>query len=106
MKIINHDLVLDGIDKQILDHLVENAREPILEITRNIGAFGASVLQRVRKMEEVGIISSCDIIFDLFFAYSHDLLECSRVLFLVEQPRVPQHLVILIFREHLQRRLL
>jgi Lrp/AsnC family transcriptional regulator for asnA, asnC and gidA len=57
MKIINHDLVLDGIDKQILDHLVENAREPILEIARNIGAFGASVLQRVRKMEEVGIIS-------------------------------------------------
>ena len=28
MKIINQDLVLDGIDKQILDHLVENARNP------------------------------------------------------------------------------
>ena len=57
MKIINQDLVLDGIDKQILDHLVENARKPILEIARNIGASGASVHQRVRKMEEVGIIS-------------------------------------------------
>jgi|TARA_A100001011_G_scaffold205097_1_gene213289 Lrp/AsnC family transcriptional regulator for asnA, asnC and gidA len=57
IKIINHDLVLDGIDKQILDHLVENARKPILEIARNIGASGASVHQRVRKMEEVGIIS-------------------------------------------------
>ena len=57
MKIINQDLVLDGIDKQILDHLVENARTPILEIARKIGASGASVHQRVRKMEEIGVIS-------------------------------------------------
>lgn len=57
MKIINQDLVLDGIDKQILDHLVENARTPILEIARKIGASGASVHQRVRKMKEIGVIS-------------------------------------------------
>ena len=57
MKIINQDLVLDGIDKQILDHLVENARTPILEIARKIGASGASVHKRVRKMEEIGVIS-------------------------------------------------
>jgi len=57
MKIINQDLVLDGIDKQILDHLIENARTPILEIARKIGASGASVHQRVRKMEEIGVIS-------------------------------------------------
>ncbi|MGB0305362.1 MAG: Lrp/AsnC family transcriptional regulator [Flavobacteriaceae bacterium] len=57
MKITNQDLVLDGIDKQILDHLVENARTPILEIAVKIGASGASVHQRVRKMEEIGVIS-------------------------------------------------
>lgn len=57
MKIINQNLVLDGIDKQILDHLVQNARKPILEIARKIGASGASVHQRVRKMEEIGVIS-------------------------------------------------
>jgi len=57
MKIINQDLVLDGIDKQILDHLVENARTPILEIARKIGASGASIHQLVRKMEEIGVIS-------------------------------------------------
>ena len=57
MKIINHDLVLDGNDKQILNHLIENARKPILEITRKIDASGASVHQQVRKMEEVGIMS-------------------------------------------------
>ena len=57
MKIINQDLVLDGIDKQILDHLVENARTPILEIARKIGASSASVHKRVRKMEEIGVKS-------------------------------------------------
>ena len=45
MKIINHDLLLDGNDKQILNHLIENARKPILEITRKIDASGASVHQ-------------------------------------------------------------
>lgn len=59
MKIINHDLVLDSIDKQILDHLVENARKPILEIARNIGASGASVHQRLRKMEKIPEVTSC-----------------------------------------------
>ena len=57
MKIINQDFVLDGIDKQIIGHLVKNARTPILEIARNIGSSGASIHQRVRKLEEAGIIS-------------------------------------------------
>ncbi len=57
MKIVNHDLVLDGIDKQILDHLVKMHVKSILEIAKNIGSSGVSVHQRVRKMEEVGIIS-------------------------------------------------
>jgi len=57
VKIINHYLVLDGNDKQILNHLIENTRKPILEIARKIDASGASVHQQVRKMEEVGIIS-------------------------------------------------
>ena len=45
------------VSTQILDHLAENARKPILEIARNIVASGASVHHPVRKMEEVGIIS-------------------------------------------------
>ena len=57
MKIINHYLVLDGNDKQILNHLIENTRKPILEIARKIDASGASVHKQVRKVEEVGIIS-------------------------------------------------
>ena len=57
MKIINQDFILDGIDKEILSYLTENARTPILEIARNMGASGASIHQRVRKLEEAGIIS-------------------------------------------------
>ena len=57
MKIINQDFILDGIDKEILRYLTENARTPILEIARNMGASGASIHQRVRKLEDAGIIS-------------------------------------------------
>ena len=37
IKIINQDFVLDGIDKEILLHLTENERTPILEIARSMG---------------------------------------------------------------------
>ncbi len=57
MKIINQDFILDGIDKEILSYLTTNARMPILEIARNMGASGASIHQRVRKLEEAGVIS-------------------------------------------------
>ena len=57
MKIINQDFILDGIDKEILRYLSENARTPILEIARNMGASGASIHQRVRKLEDADIIS-------------------------------------------------
>ena len=39
MKIINQDFILDGIDKEILRYLTENARTPILEIARQYGRF-------------------------------------------------------------------
>jgi hypothetical protein len=40
IKIINQDFVLDGIDKEILLHLTENERTPILEIARSMGGVG------------------------------------------------------------------
>ena len=56
MKIINQDFILDGIDKEILSYLTENARTPILEIARNMGASGASIHQRVRKLEDACLL--------------------------------------------------
>ncbi|MCE2613312.1 Lrp/AsnC ligand binding domain-containing protein [Flavobacteriaceae bacterium D16] len=48
---------LDGIDKRILRHLMEDARTPILEIARDIRISGAAIHQRLRKLEKSGLIS-------------------------------------------------
>ena len=57
MKLINQNLHIDGIDKQILRALMEDARTPILEIARNVGISGAAIHQRLRKLEKSELIS-------------------------------------------------
>lgn len=47
---------LDAIDRKILSYLIENARMPFLEIARECGISGAAIHQRVRKLEEAGVI--------------------------------------------------
>lgn len=51
------ELRIDGIDKTILKHLMEDARTPILSIAREIGVSGAAIHQRLRKLEAGGLIS-------------------------------------------------
>jgi Lrp/AsnC family transcriptional regulator for asnA, asnC and gidA len=48
---------IDGIDKTILRALMKDARTPILEIARVVGISGAAIHQRLRKLEESGLIS-------------------------------------------------
>lgn len=48
---------IDKIDKKILLFLVNNARMPFLEIARRCGVSGAAIHQRVKKMENMGIIT-------------------------------------------------
>ena len=57
MKITNETVSIDGIDKEILRYLMEDARKPILEIARKIGISGADIHQRLRKLETSGLIS-------------------------------------------------
>jgi Lrp/AsnC family transcriptional regulator for asnA, asnC and gidA len=57
MKIINQNLEIDGIDKEILRALMQDARTPILEIARQVGISGAAIHQRLRKLEKSGLIS-------------------------------------------------
>lgn len=57
MKIINQNLEIDGIDKEILRALMEDARTPILEIARKVNISGAAIHQRLRKLEKSGLIS-------------------------------------------------
>ncbi|MBR5735415.1 MAG: Lrp/AsnC ligand binding domain-containing protein [Bacteroidales bacterium] len=48
---------LDATDRRILSFLIKNARLPFLEIARECGISGAAIHQRVRKMEQMGIIT-------------------------------------------------
>ncbi|TBW30076.1 Lrp/AsnC ligand binding domain-containing protein [Gramella sp. KN1008] len=64
MKIINENVQLDGIDKTILNFLMEDAKKPILEIAKNIGITGAAVHQRLRKLEKSGLIEGSRMILD------------------------------------------
>jgi Lrp/AsnC family transcriptional regulator for asnA, asnC and gidA len=47
---------IDGIDKEILRDLMEDARKPILQIANKIG-YRAAIHQRLRKLEQSGVIS-------------------------------------------------
>ncbi len=47
---------IDETDKKILSYLIKNARIPFLEIARECGISGAAIHQRVKKMEDAGII--------------------------------------------------
>lgn len=47
---------LDETDRKILYYLVNNARMPYMEIARECGISGPAVHQRIRKMEEAGVI--------------------------------------------------
>lgn len=49
-------VILDKIDRKILQMLVRNARMPFLEIARECGISGAAIHQRVKKLDEQGII--------------------------------------------------
>ncbi len=57
MKINSLQVDIDGIDKEILRELMEDARKPILQIGNKIGISGAAIHQRLRKLEEAGVIS-------------------------------------------------
>lgn len=48
---------IDKIDQKILTYLIKNARMPFLEIARECGISGAAIHQRVKKLEDAGIIT-------------------------------------------------
>ena len=57
MKINSLQIEIDGIDKEILRYLMEDARKPILQIGSKIGISGAAIHQRLRKLETAGVIA-------------------------------------------------
>jgi Lrp/AsnC family leucine-responsive transcriptional regulator len=53
----NGEMMLDEIDLAILNSLQENARLPFAEVGRAIGLTAPAISERVRKMEDAGIIT-------------------------------------------------
>lgn len=55
---------LDAIDRKILKYLIGNARMPFLEIARECGISGAAIHQRIRKLQEAGVIQGSRLVVD------------------------------------------
>lgn len=55
---------LDAIDRKILKFLIKNARTPFLEIARECGISGVAIHQRIRKLDESGVILGSRLLVD------------------------------------------
>lgn len=55
---------LDAIDRKILKYLIGNARMPFLEIARECGISGAAIHQRIRKLQDAGVIQGSRLVVD------------------------------------------
>lgn len=56
MKINQLQIEIDGIEKEILRDLMDDARKPILQIANKIRISGVAIHQRLRKLEQSGVI--------------------------------------------------
>ena len=53
--------MIDEIDQKILEILQEKARIPNAEVARRVGMAPSAVLERIRKLEERGIIEGYEV---------------------------------------------
>jgi len=53
----NYETQLDGTDVKLIGLLYENARTPITELARAVGMTAPSVNERLKRLEESGVIS-------------------------------------------------
>ena len=62
MKITQQTISIDGIDKIIIKHLLEDARTPIQILANTSGISGAAVHQRLKKLEKAKVIKGSQVI--------------------------------------------
>jgi len=53
---VNGKIEIDKVDRKILNFLMKNARMTFLEIAKACGISSAAIHQRVKKLEDAGII--------------------------------------------------
>lgn len=76
MKINQLQIEIDGIDKEILRYLMEDARKPILQIAKKVGISGAAIHQRLKKLEDAQVISGSK------FTLNHKVLGYKTMAFI------------------------
>jgi len=54
----------DALDEKILNHIINNARIPYLEVARECGVSGAAIHQRIQKLTNIGILKGSEFIVD------------------------------------------
>ena len=62
MKLVEKKALLDGIDKIIIKHLLKEARTPIQILSKASGISGAAIHQRLKKLENTGVVSGSQVI--------------------------------------------
>lgn len=59
MRITDSGLIeLDGIDKIILNAMMEDAKAPVAQIAREVGVSSTAIHQRIKKLDDSGLIES------------------------------------------------
>jgi len=61
MKIFKELIEIDGIDKTLLTYLMQDARTSINTLSKEVGISGAAVHQRIKKLENAGVISGSQV---------------------------------------------
>ena len=57
---MSENLLIDNLDKKILDIITKNARIPYLEVARECGVSGAAIHQRVQRLIRIGVIKGSE----------------------------------------------
>lgn len=53
---------MDGLDKQILDCLIENGRMTVSEVSQRVSLSIPAVSERIRKLEQSGVVDKYSVI--------------------------------------------
>lgn len=54
----NSEYYLDSVDKEIIYMLMDNAKTSLAQISKNIGISTTAVHQRIKKLEQAGVIEN------------------------------------------------
>ena len=90
---------LDNVDMEILRILNQNARTPVSHISREIGLSSPSIRDRIKKLEERGIIMKYSLVVDqkklgfgitAFVGLTLDHPHCCREDIVDELRKIPQ----------------